>query len=61
MYQHVCFIYKYSSIQCINLFVYKTSPRYSCLTLLKNACILTYDNSEILFPPAINYGVTVKK
>ena len=25
----------------INLPVYKTSPPYSCLTLLKNACILT--------------------
>ena len=45
----------------INLFVYKTSPPYSCLTLLKNACRLTCDNSEFLFPPAINYGVTVKK
>ena len=45
----------------INLFVYKTSPPYPCLTLLKNACILIYANSEFLFPPAINYGVTVKK
>ena len=34
-------------------------PPYSCLTLLKNAII--YANSEFLFPPAINYGVTVKK
>ena len=45
-----------STYSCI-----KPPPPYSCLTLLKNACILTYDNSEFLFPPAINYGVTVKK
>ena len=36
----------------INLVVYKTSPPYPCLTLLKNACILIYANSEFLFPPA---------
>ena len=45
----------------INLFVYKTSPPYSCLTLLKNASIFISANSEFLFPPAINYDVTVKK
>ena len=44
----------------INLVVYKTSPPYPCLTLLKNACILIYANSEFLFPAAnVGYQGTV--